>query len=125
MTFVLRWIVTTIAVSIGVFLIPGITLPSDQDAYISIMIFSMFLALCNMGIKPILSFFSLPITILTFGLFSLVLNTAMVYLAAMLASALFLIDIHISGFFTALIFGIVVSVISALINLFMGIEDDK
>lgn len=123
MTFVLRWIVTTIAVSIAVFLIPGITIPTSEDAWITITIFSMFLALVNMGIKPVLKFLSLPITVLTLGLFALVINAAMVYLAAWLANTLFLVNFQISGFLTAVIFSLVVSLFSALINMFMGIDD--
>lgn len=123
MTFVLRWIVTTIAVSIAVFLIPGITIPTSEDAWVTITIFSMFLALVNMGIKPVLKFLSLPITVLTLGLFALVLNAAMVYLAAWLANTLFLVNFQISGFLTAVIFSLVVSLFSALINTFMGIDD--
>ena len=125
MTIVVRWLVTTLAVSIALYLVPGITLPTDQDAYVSIIIFSMFLAFVNLGIKPVLKFLTLPITILSLGLFMLVLNALMIYLAAWMASALFFTDIGISSFLTAVIFGAVVSVITGVINMLTGVEDHK
>ena len=68
--FLVRVIITAIAVSFAITLVPCITFESDSSLTASIFVLSMFIALINASIKPLLQVLSLPITILTLGLFS-------------------------------------------------------
>lgn len=114
--FLVRWIITAIAVSFAITLIPCITFNSDNSLMANVFLLSMFLALINTSIKPLLQALSLPVTILTLGLFALVLNTALLYLAAWCASALFGIGATISDFGSAFVVSILISVATWFIN---------
>lgn len=87
---------------------PGIKLTGGfTSAIIAAMVFSFF----NGIIKPIISFLAFPITLLTFGLFSFVINVFIVYLVSM-----FVPFFSVKGFFTALIFSFVLSFVNATTN---------
>ncbi|MDO4532239.1 MAG: phage holin family protein [Coriobacteriia bacterium] len=114
--FLVRWIITAIAVSFAITLIPCITFNSDNSLMANIFIISMFLALINVTIKPVLKALSLPVTILTLGLFALVLNTAMLYLAAWCATSFFGVGAAITDFGSAFVASILISVATWFIN---------
>ena len=72
--FVGRWFVIALAVAVAIWLVPGIGLEGGR--YEAVIFTALALALINMTIKPIMSVLSLPVTCLTLGLFSLVVNAA-------------------------------------------------
>lgn len=80
----------------------------------------VILALLNMTVRPILKLLALPITCLTFGLFSLVINALMMLLTGNLV-----IGFHVGGFINALIASILYAVVSSILNgIFNPKEDD-
>jgi len=87
------------------FIIPGIRL----NGFTSALIAAFVLGLVNAVIKPIIQLLALPITILTLGLFSLVINALML----MLTSS-FVRDFHVDGFWTAFIASIALSLLNLL-----------
>jgi putative membrane protein len=87
------------------------------DSYGTAIIFVLVLGILNAIIKPLLIILTLPITILTLGLFLLVINVLMVLLAGKFVSG-----IHIDGFFWAFIFGILLSFISSTFSNFKTSE---
>ena len=114
--FLVRLVITAIAVSFAITLIPCITFESTNNLTVNIFVFSAFLALVNMSLKPLLQVMSLPITILTLGLFALVVNTSMLYLAAWCANSFFGIGVSISDFGSAFVVSILISVATWFIN---------
>lgn len=116
MSFLFRWLVSAIAVVAAVWLVPGIELIGGDSAWIDIVIFALILSLINISIKPILQILSLPITVFTLGIFYLIVNTALLYLAAWLANGLFGIGFWISGFGSAFLASIVISIVTAIVN---------
>lgn len=114
--FLVRWVITAIAVSFAITLIPCITFNSENSLTASIFVFSMFLALINVTIKPLLQALSLPVTILTLGLFALVVNTGMLYLAAWCSTSFFGIGAAITDFGSAFIASILISIATWFIN---------
>ena len=86
MNFIIRWIVTAISVAAAVWLVPGIEILSNSASWVGIVFFALILSLINMSIKPILQILSLPVTVLTLGIFYLVVNTLLLYIAAWLAN---------------------------------------
>lgn len=114
--FLVRWIITAIAVSFAITLIPCITFNSDNSLMANIFLFSMFLSLINVSIKPALRALSLPISVLTLGLFALVINTAMLYLAAWCSTTFFGIGATITDFGSAFVASILISVATWFIN---------
>lgn len=119
MNFIIRWIVTALAVGAAVWLVPGIEVV-DGTAWAGIAIFALVLALINMSIKPILQLLSLPVSVLTLGIFYLVVNTLLLYLAAWLANGLFDVGFSIASFGSAFVASIVISIVSAIVNSIMG-----
>ena len=83
---------------------------------IAVAITGLALSLIDMSIKPLLQLLSLPITCLTFGIFYLVVNTAMLYLAAWLSNGMFHVGFYISSFGSAFFAAIVISIVSAIMN---------
>lgn len=121
MGFVLRWVLTGLAVAVALWLVPGITFVGSQ--WVAIALTALVLALINASIKPVLSLLSLPITILTLGIFALVLNALMLLLASWLSVNLFHAGIVIDGFWWAMLGALVISIASALINALVGETD--
>ena len=83
-------------------------------------LFALILSLVNMSIKPILQLLSLPISVLTLGIFYLVVNTLMLYLAAWMANGLFGVGFWIATFGSAFVASIVISIVSAIVNSIVG-----
>lgn len=120
MNFILRWLVTAIAVGVAVWLVPGIDLVGGNEAWVVIAVFGLILSLINISIKPIMKLLSLPISFITLGIFYLVVNTAMLYLAAWMANGIFQMGIDIVTFGSAFVASIVISIVSAIMNSIVG-----
>lgn len=120
MSFLIRWLVTAIAVGAAVWLVPGIQIIGGDSAWVAIAIFALFLSLINISIKPILQILSIPITVLTLGIFYIVVNTLLLYVAAWLANGIFQVGFLIEGFGSAFLASIVISIVSAIINSLIG-----
>lgn len=123
MKFIARWIVTAIAFGVAVWFVPGIEIAGTVDTWVGVAAFGLFLALINMSLKPIMQLLSLPITCLTLGIFYLVVNTLMLYLAAWLANGIFDAGVLISSFGSAFVASIVISIVSGIVNGILGTND--
>ena len=89
MQFILRTIAIFVAVGVAVWLIPGIDIVGTGSSWGSIAVMALIIALLNMTIKPFLQLIGLPITVLSLGVFYLVINTILLYVAASMGNALF------------------------------------
>ena len=123
MNFIIRWLVTAIAVGVAVWLVPGIEIVGGTEAWVGIAVFGLALALINISIKPLMQVLSLPISIITLGIFYLVVNTLMLYVAAWLANGIFQVGIDIATFGSAFVASIVISIVSGLMNSLVGNKD--
>ena len=110
MRFILNWLLTSIAIAIATFIVPGIEPFGGADPWLSFAFVGLFLGFVNSLIKPLLTFVSFPLTILTLGIFQLVINSFMLELASWLSVNLLGSGIAISGFFSALAGSIIVSI---------------
>ena len=108
MGLIIRILISAVAVYVASLFIPGIQVSGGAGTYLIVAIVLGFL---NAFIKPILTILTIPITIVTLGLFLLVLNVLMVYLTDYLVSGF-----HVTGFIAALLFSIVVSIVTSLID---------
>lgn len=123
MKFILRCLATAIAVSVVIWLVPGFNVIGGNEAWGAIALFSLILALINSSIKPLLQILSLPISIITLGVFYLVVNTLMLYLATWIANGLFGVGFEISSFGWAFLASIVISIVSGIVNSITGAND--
>ncbi|PNV68430.1 phage holin family protein [Enteroscipio rubneri] len=120
MNFIIRWLVTAVAVGVAVWLVPGIEVIGGTEAWVAIAIFGLILSLINISIKPIMQVLSLPITVITLGIFYLVVNTLMLYVAAWLANGIFQAGVDIATFGSAFVASIVISIVSGIMNAIVG-----
>lgn len=95
-----RWVIYSLIIIFIAWIVPGITV----ENFLTAMFVCIVIALINTFIKPILQFISLPITILTFGLFSFVINALMLMLAGWITPGF-----EVEGFLSALLGSIILS----------------
>lgn len=109
MRILIRLLISAAALWVADLLIDGIQL--DTDNWLGVVIVVLVFGLVNAFIRPVIKLLSLPVLILTLGLFTLVINAALLGLTAALTDAL-----SIDGFWAALLGALVVSVVSALLS---------
>jgi putative membrane protein len=105
---VITLILSAIAVGLTAWLLPGVTI----EPWWWTIIVAIVLGLLNAVVKPIIKLFALPITILTLGLFTLVINALIVLLCAWLVPAF-----KVDGFVSAFLFAIILWVVTWILNL--------
>jgi putative membrane protein len=104
---VLRFLGTVAAVLLTVYIVPGI----QVGGWVSVLLVAVVWSVITMIIKPVLAILTLPITILTFGLFSLILNALLFW-----AMAAIVPGFSVAGFWAALLGALVLSILSWLIH---------
>lgn len=120
MRFILRWLAIAIATGAATSLIPGISIYGGMEVWVTVILFGLILTLINMSLKPILQMLSLPITILTLGIFYLIVNTFMLYVAAWVTSGMFNVHFMIDSFLSAFLASILISIVAGIINAVTG-----
>lgn len=123
MRFVLTWLTTAIAVSVAIWMVPGIGIVGN--IYVSTLSTALALAFLNALIKPVVQLLALPITCLTLGLFSLVINASMLELASYLSRSIFSSGIYITSFGSALAGAIIISIVTALLGIVFDTSDEQ
>ena len=124
MKFILTWLATAIAVAAAVWIIPGITTVGENGT-IAVVIGALVLSLVNMVLKPVFQFLSLPITVLTLGIFYLIVNALLLELAAWASTGIFGSGIAVDGFGSAFLGSIIISIVSAIMNSVLGVNKDN
>jgi putative membrane protein len=109
MQMVLRYLGTVAAILLTVYIVPGVYV---SEGWLTILLAALVWSVITLLIKPVLNILTLPITIITFGLFSLVLNALLFW-----AMTLIVPGFSVAGFWAALLGAIVLSVLSWLIHL--------
>lgn len=117
--FLVRWAILSVAVWVAAELVDGIFL----EGWESTVIVALILGLLNASIKPILFFLSLPVTIVTFGLFLIVLNALMLWLTDWIAGFFDDLQFAVQDFWWDAILGaIVISIVTWVFGLFINPE---
>jgi len=101
---IFQWVASVVAILIGAYILPGVT-----TTVVGAIVFAVILALISLTIKPIVALLTLPITIVTFGIFALVINALFILLAAKIVP-----NFTVDGFLTAVLFSIIVSLVQSL-----------
>ena len=108
MKFLINLLISAIAVFAAAYFIPGVGVSGFGSAIMVAIVLGLF----NSIVRPILAILTIPITIITLGLFLLVLNVLMVY-----ATAAVVPGFSVSGFFPALFFSLLVSLVSGVLGM--------
>ena len=115
MNLLLRLLVTAVVAYFLAQILPGI----QFDGFGGAIIFAIVLGILNLVVTPILKILGLPLTILTLGLFSLVINALVILIADY-----FIDSMNVDGFLWAFIFSILLSLITSLLNGIFTRSDD-
>lgn len=107
MGIILKWLTLTASIMISAYLIPGVVIAGFWSAFV----LAAVLGVVNVLLKPILVVITLPINILTLGLFTFVINALMILLAGTIVKGF-----DVGGFLNALLFGIVLSVVNFILS---------
>lgn len=107
MKLILKLLLTALAVVILSYILPGINVDSMGTA----IILAVVLALLNFLVKPLLVLFTLPVTIVTLGLFLLVINALIILFAENLVPGF-----QVAGFWWALVFSLLLSFLEAVLH---------
>jgi putative membrane protein len=114
MKLILKLLLSALAVFILAHVLSGV----HVDGYTTAIIVSLLLSVLNLFVKPILIIFTLPITILTLGLFLLVINALIILLAGNLIDGF-----SVSSIWTAILFSILLSILESI--LYSLFKEDK
>jgi len=121
MRLILRLVINIVAIWAATFLLPSAI--SIQGGWMAWLVVAVIFGVVNAFIRPIVKFFSLPITCITLGLFTLVINAAMLGLTALLAGGILNIQGGFLGqIWNAIIAALVISVVSTVLSWFLPDE---
>ncbi len=107
MKIFLHWIISAIAIGVAAYIVPGVTLTLGGA-----LVGAVVLGALNMLIKPIIIVLTLPINIVTLGLFTLIINAFLVWLASLIVPGF-----GVATFWTAFFFALVFAIVNSVFNL--------
>ncbi|MEA5505666.1 phage holin family protein [Halotia wernerae UHCC 0503] len=114
--FLLTWLATAVALLITANIVPGFYVKN----FVAALVAAVVIGLVNAFIRPILAILTFPITLLTLGLFTLVINALTLWLASALTPGY---GFEIQGFLPALLGSIVLVIVSSVISYFFRVID--
>ncbi len=112
---VIRWVINVLALLAAIWLIPGIEFVGEK--WWMLIIVAAIFGLVNALIRPIVMVFSCPLLILTLGLFTLIINAAMLSLTAWISNEVFNLGFIVKNPWAAVLGALVVSVVSFFLTL--------
>jgi putative membrane protein len=126
MRLILRLLANAAALAIATWILSGITLTGSTTTsqVVTLLIVALIFGVLNAIIKPIFALVTIPLLLLTLGLFLIVINACMLLLTSWLAG-LFNLGFHVEGFWTALLGGIIISIVSFVLNVFLPDGDKR
>jgi putative membrane protein len=116
MNVIVRLFINAAALWVATRVVTGISYSGDWPL---LFVVALVFGVLNVVVRPILILLSLPVLIVTLGLFLLVLNAALLLLTSAISGALAL-GFHVDGFGAAFLGGLVVSIVSMALSLFVG-----
>ncbi|MBX4189481.1 phage holin family protein [Candidatus Parcubacteria bacterium] len=109
MKIIIRWIISALAIAVATYLLPGIAVEGPVAA----LVLAIVLGAINAVLRPVLVVLTLPLTIITLGLFALVINALLILLAAAIVPGF-----AVAGFGAAFLFGIVLALVNFVLHRF-------
>jgi putative membrane protein len=106
--FLIRLFVNALALAAAAWLLDGIQM---SGGFFDVLLVALVFGLLNAVLKPILLFFSIPLLVVTLGLFALVVNALLLMITARLLD-----DFAVSGFWTAVLGSIVISLVTMILG---------
>lgn len=119
--FLIRWVINVIAMYAAVAIMNGHGITPQSTNWLSFIWLALIFGLINAIVRPILSFLTCPLIILTLGLGTLLINTLMFYLAGVIGTS-FGVGFLVAGFWPAFLGALIVSVVSIFLSMVLREE---
>lgn len=113
--FLLRLLINAVALYVAIRIVPGIH--AQNMGWVAILLLALVFGVVNALFGPLLKFLTCPLILLTLGLFTLVINTFLFWLAGQIGE-LFGVGFSVDGFWAAFLGSLVVSIVSVALSLF-------
>jgi putative membrane protein len=117
----IRWTISSLALFVAAWLVPGISV--DGGGWFIYAIMAIILGLVNAVVRPILKLLTCPLILLTLGLFVLVINGVTLWLASAIAVNWFGVGFYVDGFWSAFLGAVIVSIVTVVLSVL--VSDDK
>lgn len=111
MKFIINLVLNALAIMLAAYLLPGI----HVDGFTSAIMLALVLSLLNVTLKPVMVILTIPVSVVTLGLFLIVINAGVILLADY-----FIPGTNIDGFWWAILFGLVVSIVNSILYSLAG-----
>ncbi len=111
MLFLLKWVIMAASIMLAAYIIPGVVV----KGFFAALWAALFIGIINVLVKPFLILITLPINILTLGLFTFVINALLILLASSIIKGF-----EVKGFWVAMLFSIVLSLINFVLGHLLG-----
>jgi len=111
MILLLKWLIMAVSIMLAAYVIPGVVI----KGFFAALWVALFIGIINVLVKPFLILITLPINILTLGLFTFVINALLILLASSIIKGF-----EVKGFWVAMFFSIVLSIINFLLGHLLG-----
>jgi len=121
--FIWKWLVNALALYVAIEFVPGID-PQPGGDWTNLLWLAAIFGLLNALLKPVLTILSCPLILLSFGLYILVINTAMFWLAGLIGTN-FNVGFNVDGFWAAFLGALVTSVINLFFSGLFNDDDRK
>lgn len=120
LSLITRLIVNAIALWVATVIVSGVEIEqaSTQEQVLTLIVVAAIFAVVNIVVRPVVKLLSLPLYVITLGLFTFIVNALMLLLTSWLAGLLN-VPFHVDGFWAAVLGGLVVAFVSWLLNLLL------
>ena len=104
---IISWLAATLAIIVSAYLLPGVTVLSFFAAFVTALV----LGIINAFIKPVLVILTLPLNVLTLGLFTFIINALLIMLTGIIVPGF-----EVASFWWALSFGLILSLVNFVLH---------
>jgi putative membrane protein len=124
----IRWFINAVALAAAAYLVPMIIpngiVVAGEPAWLSVVIMALIFGLINALIRPLLKLVTCPLILLTLGLFTLIINGLMLWLASWIGQQLD-VGFVVNGFWAAVLGALIISVVSFVLSLIFREEEPR
>jgi putative membrane protein len=118
-SLVIRWLINTLAIYVAIRLVPGVHYVGGP---MGLIVVALLFGLVNATLRPLLTFLTCPLVLITLGFFLFVINGLMLMFTAWLSTQLD-IGFSVDGFGSAFFAGLLISIVSFILSLAVGEKD--
>ena len=120
--WLLDWVILTFSIAVASYFLPFIYITGDViwDKFRIAFIAGLLLGLCNLLVRPIVRLLSLPINILTLGLFNIIINAGMLWIVDLIIKGL-----KVEGFWAYVLSSLVISIISIIVSKIVFFREER